>query len=387
MTEIRSTACRGLRRVLLAAGVAAALPGAALADVTVGLIVPATGSTAALGIPAKNTAALFPETIAGEKLRVIVVDDASDPTTATTQARRLVTEEKVDVLLGSVMTGAAIAVAGVARESEVPQLSLSPIDLPAGADKWTFRMPQNVTLMAKAVIAHMRANNVKTVGFIGFSDAWGDFWLRDLKALADASGFKLVAEERYARADTSVTGQALKLLAARPDAILVGASGTAAALPQITLRERGYKGPIYQTHGAVTHDFIRIGGAAVEGAILASGPVMVADQLPEGHPVRAVASDYVTKYEAKYGANTRTQFGAHTNDAIEVLKRVVPVALKTAKPGSKEFRAALRDALENEKEIPASQGVYNFTKDDHFGLDQRGYVLLTIEKGGWKLLK
>ncbi|HYH23493.1 MAG TPA: ABC transporter substrate-binding protein [Azospirillum sp.] len=387
MTPTASILRRGLRRALLAATAAVLLPGAALADITVGLIVPATGSTAALGIPAKNTAALFPDEIAGEKLRLILVDDASDPTTATTQARRLVTEEKVDVILGSVMTGAAIAVAGVANETGVPQLALSPIDLPAGKDTWTFRMPQNVTLMAKAVVEHMRAKNIKTVGFIGFSDAWGDFWLRDLKALAEPAGLKLVAEERYARADTSVTGQVLKLLAARPDAVLVGASGTAAALPNIALRERGYKGQIYQTHGAVTHDFIRIGGASVEGTILASGPVIVADQLPESSAVRAPALEYVTKYEEKYGANTRTQFGAHTWDAIQVLKRAVPAAMKTAKPGTKEFRAALRDALENEKEIAATQGVYNFTKTDHFGLDQRGYVLLSIEGGKWTLVK
>lgn len=383
----RDGACQGLRRALLAAAAVALLPGMALADITVGLIVPATGSTAALGIPVKNTATLFPEEIGGEKVRLLVVDDASDPATATTQARRLITEEKVDVILGSVMTGAAIAVAGVARESEVPQLALSPIDLPAGKDNWTFRLPQNVTLMARAVVAHMKANGVRTVGFIGFSDAWGDFWLRDLKALAETGGFKLVAEERYARADTSVAGQVLKVMAARPDVVLVGASGTAAALPQLALRERGFKGVIYQTHGAVTHDLIRIGGAAMEGAILASGPVMVAEQLPESSPVRGPALDYVARYEAKYGANSRTQFGAHGWDAIQVLNRVIPVALKTAKPGTPAFRSALRDALENERDIPASQGVYSFTRDDHFGLDERGYVLLTIEKGQWKLLK
>lgn len=387
MTERRSFPGTRLRRALLAAAALLAVPGAALADITVGLIVPATGSTAALGIPAKNTAALFPEEIAGEKVRLLVVDDASDPTQATTQARRLVGEEKADVLLGSVMTGAAIAVAGVARENAVPHLALSPIDLPTGRDEWTFRLPQNVTLMAMAVIGHMKEQGVKTVGFIGFADAWGDFWLRDLKTLAPSAGLKVVAEERFARADTSVTGQVLKLLAARPDAVLVGGSGTASALPHITLRERGYKGPVYQTHGSVTQDFIRIGGAAVEGAILPSGPVMVAEQLPESAPMRPLALEYVTKYEAKYGPQTRAQFGAHVWDAAEVLKRVVPVALKTARPGTKEFRTALRDALESEKEIVASQGVFNFTKEDHFGLDYRGYVLLKVENGTWNLVK
>ncbi|WP_051340906.1 ABC transporter substrate-binding protein [Azospirillum halopraeferens] len=388
MPDPRSPARRGLRGALLAAAAAAMLlPGAALADITVGLIVPATGSTAALGIPARNAAALFPETLGGERVRLIVADDASDPTMATTQARRLITEEKADVIIGSVMTGAAIAVAGVTRESAVPHIALAPIDLPAGQDTWTFRMPQNVTLMARAVVDHMKANGVKTVGFIGFSDAWGDFWARDVKALAGDAGYRLVAEERYARADTSVTGQVLKLLAARPDAVIVGASGTAAALPHITLRERGYKGPIYQTHGAVTHDFIRIGGAAVEGAILASGPVIVAEQLPDDSPVRAKALEFVTAYEGKYGANTRNQFAAHTVDAATVLEQAVPIALKTARPGTPEFRKALRDALETAGEIPASQGVYAFSANDHFGLDHRGYVLLTVEKGAWKLVK
>lgn len=381
---------RRLRGALLAATVALpvlGLAGVAAADITIGLVVPATGSTAALGIPAKNTAALFPDSIGGEKLKVILVDDASDPTMATTHARRLVTEEKVDVLVGSVMTGAAIAVAGVAREMEVPHLALSPIDLPAGQDNWTFRMPQNVTLMARAVVNHIKASGAKTVGFIGFSDAWGDFWARDLKALAEEGGFKLVAEERFARADTSVTGQVLKLVSARPDVIVVGASGTASALPHLTLRERGFKGVIYQTHGSVTHDFIRIGGAAVEGAILPSGPVMIADQLADSNPVKAVAVDYVKRYEEKFGANTRTQFGAHTWDALRVIERALPAAKKVAEPGTKEFRKALRDAFEQEREVVASQGVYNFTDKDHFGLDDRGYVLLTIKNGNWALVK
>lgn len=367
---------------------AATLPtSAAQADITVGLIIPTTGSTAALGIPIKNTAALLPDEIGGEKLNLIVVDDASDPSMATTQARKLINDQHADILIGSAMTGAAIAVAGVAREGEVPHIALSPIDLPPGSDHWTFRMPQNVTLMAKAVTDHMRATKVKTLGFIGFADAWGDLWANNLKTLAPNAGIKLVAEERFARNDTSVTGQALKLMAAHPDAILVGASGTASALPQITLRQRGYKGPIYQTHGSVTYDFIRIGGAAVDGTILPSGPAIVPEQLPESAATRAIALDYVHRYEEKYGANSRNQFGAHLWDALQVLKRAVPVALKTAKPGTKGFRGALRDAIENEKEVVGTQGVFNFTKDDHFGLDERARVLLTVEKGQWKVIK
>lgn len=359
----------------------------ALADVTIGVIMPATGSTAALGVPVKNSLFVVPEEIGGEKVKLVIGDDASDPTMATTLARRMVTEDKVDVLIGSVMTGAAIAVAGVAQENEVVQLALSPINLPPGRDTWTYRMPQQVALMAEPVFQHMRDNQVKAVGFIGFSDAWGDFWINEMKKVADQYGLKVVAEERYARADTSVTGQVLKLVSARPDAVLIGASGTAAALPHMGLRERGFAGLIYQTHGAATQDLIRIGGKAVEGAVLPTGPVLVAEQLPDGAPTKKPGLDYVGRYEAKQGANSRTQFGAHFNDAIEVLKRVVPVAMKSAKPGTKEFHLALKTALESEKDIAASHGVYNFTASDHFGLDQRGRVLLTIKDGKWQLLK
>jgi branched-chain amino acid transport system substrate-binding protein len=233
----------------------------------------------------------------------------------------------------------------------------------------------------------MKKNSVKTVGFIGYSDSYGDLWMNDLKAQAESMGLQIVADERYARPDTSVTGQVLKLLAVNPDAILVGASGTAAALPQVELRDRGYKGLIYQTHGAASMDFVRIAGKAAEGVLMASGPVMA----PEGQ-----ADDALTKkpglaldtaYEAKYGPNSRSQFAAHSYDAFEVLKRVIPVALKQARPGTPEFREAIRKALLSEREIAASQGVYNFTEQDRNGVDERSRILLTVKDGKYQVVK
>ena len=373
----------------LAAALAAALalPGAALAQIKVGVTVAATGSAAALGVPARNTfTELWPKEIAGQKLTVILLDDASDPGQATTNARRLVTEENVDVLIGSSITPSSMAVAGVALENAVPHFTQSPVGLPAGRDKWTFMMPQKVSLMAKAVFDHMKANKATTVGYIGFSDSWGDLWVKEFKAIGEPMGLKIVAEERYARADTSVAGQALKLVAAKPDVVLVGASGTGAALPQIALRERGFKGTIYQTHGAVTKDFIRIAGKSAEDVVLPSGPLVVAGLLPDS-PQKKVAMEHLKAYEAKYGAGTITQFSGHAFDVLQILERTVPVALKKAKPGTKEFREAMLQAIESEKEIPASHGVYNFTSSDHTGLDDRGRVLLTVKDGTWALVK
>ncbi|AJW44498.1 branched-chain amino acid ABC transporter substrate-binding protein [Ralstonia mannitolilytica] len=375
-----------IRRTICAA-VALLLATTAHADVVVGVSLSTTGPSASLGITQKNSLAFYPDSIGGEKLRLVVVDDASDPTTGTRMARKLVTEDHVDIIVGSSAVAPSIAIAEVATESHTPQLSLAPVELKPGKGDWTYRLAQPISLMAEAIAARMAASGVKTVGFIGFADAYGESWLKDFTAAAATPrGIKIVDVERYARADTSVTGQVAKLVSIKPDAILVAGAGTGAALPHTSLRDRGYAGPIYQTHGAATKDLIRIGGKTVDGAILPAGPVIVAEQLPDSHPSKKTALEYVTRYEKANGPDTRTQFGAHTWDALQVLKRIVPVALKQARPGTPEFRQALKTALESERDIVVSHGVLNYTAADHFGFDARGRVLLTIEHGKWKLL-
>ena len=356
-------------------------------EIRIGVTVALTGPAAALGIPIKNTVALMPETIGGAPVKFIVLDDAGDPTTATTNTRRFVSEDKVDVIFGSSNTPPTLAVANVAMEVGIPHFGMGPIPILPGREKWTVIMPQPVGLMAKALFDHMAAHKVKTVGMIGFADSWGDLWLKSFKDIAEPMGLKLVAEERYARADTSVAAQALKLVTAAPDAVLVAGSGTGAALPQVELRERGYAGLLYQTHGAASKDFIRIAGKAAEGVIMASGPVMSPETQPDSALTKAPGLAYVTAYEAKYGKDSRTQFGAHLNDAVKVMERIAPVALKTAKPGTQAFREALREALIAEKEIAASQGVYSFTATDRYGVDGRAAVLLTVTKGNFELIR
>lgn len=377
------------RRTLAHAALAALSLASAIAqaDVTVGVSIASTGPSASLGIPQKNTMPFLPETIAGEKIHYIVMDDGSDPTQGTKIARRFVTDDKVDIILGSSAVAPSIAISEVADESQTVQLAFSPIELKPSRGAWTYRLAQPVKLMAEAVAEKAKANGVKSVAFIGFADAYGETWLKEFTAAAQTHGIKVTAAERYARSDTSVTAQALKLIAAHADAVLIAGAGTGAALPHTTLRERGYTGPIYQTHGAATRDLIRIGGKAVNGAILPAGPVIVAEQLPSSDPVKKPGMDYVTRYEKQYGPETRTQFGAHPYDAGLVLQRIVPVALKKAKPGTPEFRKALKDALESERDIVVSHGVLNYTAQDHFGFDKRGRVMLTIDNGNWKLLK
>lgn len=360
--------------------------GLAQADINIGVSLSATGPAASLGIPEKNTFAILPTTIAGEKVNYIVLDDATDPGQATKNARKLVSEDKVDVLVGSSSTPAGAAIAEVANETATPQVALTPVDLPAAKNPWVFRTPQHVSLMAKALVGHMKQSGVKTLGFIGFNDPYGEAWLKEINAAIDPAGIKMAAVERYNRTDTSVSGQVLKLVAAKPDAVIVVGSGTPSALPHTTLAERGYKGQIYQTHGAVNKEFLRIGGKALEGGILPAGPVVVASQLPDSHPSKKAALEYVKLYEDKYGAGSFSSFGAHAYDAYKLIEKAIPVALKQAKPGTPKFRQALRDALETERDIVGVHGIYNMSANDHFGLDERARVLVRVESGDWKIL-
>ena len=375
------------RSTLLLAGLMA-LGLAAHADINVGVTVSATGPAASLGIPEKNTIGLMPKTIAGQKINYIVLDDASDTTAAVANTRKLITESKVDLILGSTITPNSLAMVDVAAEAQTPMISMAasarivePMD---AKRKWVFKTPQNDIMMSLAIAEHMSKSGIKTVGFIGFSDAYGEGWFQEFSKAAGLKGLTVVANERYGRADTSVTGQTLKLIAAKPDAVLVAGSGTPAALPQKALKERGYAGKMYQTHGVANADFLRVGGKDVEGTFLPAGPVLVAEQLPASNPVRKAAQAYVAAYEAAYGKGSVSTFGAHAWDAGLLMTSAVPIALKKAQPGSAEFRAALRDAIESLQEVPGAHGIFSMSATDHLGLDQRARVMVKIENGGWK---
>ncbi|MEY4752653.1 MAG: hypothetical protein RJA44_328, partial [Pseudomonadota bacterium] len=372
---------------LIATAVLLGAAGAAQADITIGVSLPLTGPASGLGIPAQNGVKLWPTSIAGEKLNVIVLDDAADPTKAVQNAKRFISEDKVDVVVGSVATPAAVAMADPIAESGTVQLMLSPANLPAGKDNWAFRMPQSNAVMAHAMLEHMKKQGVKTVGFLGYTDAYGEGWLVDFKAEAAkiAPNIKIIAAERFQRSDTSVTGQALKLVSANPDAMLIVASGSGAAMPHKAIVERGFKGKIYQTHAAASRDLMRVGGKDVEGAYVVSGPAVVADQLADSHPSKKIALEFISQYEKAYGPNSRNQFAGHSYDTMLVLQKIVPVALKKGKPGTKEFRAALRDAVETMGRTVVAHGVLTYTKDNHWGYTTETGVILKVVNGDWKV--
>ena len=377
---------RRLLAALALAGVFAAT--AASAEITVGVSLGSTGPGSSLGIPYKNAFQLVPKTLGGEPVKYIILDDQSKPDEAAKNARKFVTEDKVDAMMGSNGVPSAVAMIQVAAENKTPMIALTPVP-PLSPDRlhWTFVVPQPTELMMSAVVEHLKARGAKSVGYIGFSDTWGDLVYNALQSLAPAGGFKIITNERYARADTSVTGQVLKIMAANPDVVVVGGSGTGGALPQIALRERGYKGAIYHNHGTVNLAFIKVGGKAVEGAIAPTGALIVAEELPASFPTKKVSLDFVKRYESSFGAGSRNAFAGYSYDGVALLNAAVPVALKKAKPGTPEFREALRAALENVKNIIGTHGVYNMSASNHNGLDDRGRVLVDVSNGQWRLMK
>ena len=375
--------------LVAAAALASLLAIPSFAQVRIGLMVSSTGPTSAIGIPQKNTGDLLPRRIGNATVEYFQLDDGGDTTRAVQNAKRLIAENNIDALIGPTTTPNALAILDLIAEAKVPVMAtvgtssvVEPLD---AKRRWVYKTTQNDDLIAAALIKHMQKTGVKTVGFIGFNDPYGENWLKVFGGLAEKAGLKVSVVERYNRPDPSVTGQALKIIAAKPDAVLVAGVGGPGVLPQATLRDQGYKGTIYQTHGVATDDFIRLGKDKVEGTILAAGPMLVLDEIPDSNPIKRVAASYISAYEKQFGQKPAT-FGANTWDAGLILERAIPTALAKAKPGTEAFRTALRDAIEQEREIIGCQGVFNMSPANHNGMDERARVLVTVKDGKFRLL-
>ncbi|KTT24125.1 ABC transporter substrate-binding protein [Pseudacidovorax intermedius] len=387
MTSLRPL--RSLAALACATLLGAAAPAALAADYKVGFITSLSGPVSSLGIPYQKgmaAAQAFKADIDGKKVQVIQLDDASDPSTAARNARKLIDEDKVDVIIGTAGSPGALAIAAVARETKTPLISIANANLAGEEGAWMVTLPQPAPLMVSAVVERMKKSGVKTVGYIGFSDAWGDLVYDALQKSAEPAGIKVVSNERYARADSSVTGQVLKIVALRPDAVLTGTSGTPGALPYLALAERGYKGQIYGMHALINPDFVRVGGASVEGLLAPTGPVIVAEQLPADNPIRKVSMDFRSAYQKANGAMPTDAFSAYSFDAWLIFLDAAKRASAKAEPGTPQFRVALRDAITSTKELVGTHSVYNFTPNDRYGSDERSRVVVRLEKGQWKLV-
>lgn len=366
-----------------------AMAAVATAQVKIGLMVSATGPTTAIGIPQKNTGDLLPKKIGDATVEYIQLDDGGDTTRAVQNIKKLIQENNIDAMIGPSTTPNALAITDIIADAKVPVMATvgtSAVVEPLDAKKrWVFKTTQNDDLIAEALIKHMKKNGVATIGFIGFNDPYGENWYKVFGGLAEKAGIRIVANERFARTDQSVTGQSLKILAAKPDAVLIAAVGGPAVLPQATLFDQGYKGKVYQTHAVATDDYIKLGKQKVEGTVLAAGPMLVIDEIPASNPTKKVAQDYIAAYEKQFGSKPAT-FGANTWDGGILLQRAIPDALKVAKPGTEAFRVALRDSLEKQRDVVGTQGVFNMSATNHNGMDERARVLVIVKGRKFRLL-
>jgi branched-chain amino acid transport system substrate-binding protein len=374
---------------LSAVALALAVP-AANAEIKIGAVLSLTGVGASLGIPEKNTIDLMPTEIGGEKVTYIVLDDASDPTIAVRDAHKLIDEDKVDAILGPTVTPTSLALLEVIGPAGTPMISLagsqSIIVPPEGNRRWAFKLAPPEPIQGGKMFDHLATKKGKTIAIFSVNSAFGDSFGNEMAKVAEKRGIKILGREKYNQNDTSATPQALKIIAMNPDAVFIAASGTPAATPVIELRQRGYKGMIYLNQGIANADFLRVGGKSLEGAVFAVSPPLVADQLPDSNPIKKVSAGYVAAYEKKFGPNTRSLFGGTMWDGYLLIAAATPAALKTAKPGTPEFRKALRDNIEKVKDLVGAEGVFNMSEQDHCGVDERAQVLVEIKNGAWVYL-
>jgi branched-chain amino acid transport system substrate-binding protein len=375
-----------MKAALLATAIALGLTASAQAQIKIGAILSISGPAAAMGVGYKGAFDLFPTEIAGQKVEYIIRDDATDASTAYTIAQKMISEDHVDAFIGPSLTASDAAVAPLANQAKVPMLAMAPYEYDPQKQPYTFNDAQPLSLMVTAVFKYMQQHDVKTIGYIGFSDGWGDQVLASTKASASADGIEILADERYARTDTTCEAQALKLISTHPQAVMMGNSATPAALPVVALRHRGYKGGIYGNHGIVSPAFIKVGGTAVEGVIAVTSPVVVADELPAANPIKPVATKFVKDYTAKLGGGVGP-FAGYSYDAFLLLQAAIPEALKAGKPGTEAFRVALRDALEKTHELVGVSGIYTMSPTDHNGQDSRAAVLVEVKDGAWRAIQ
>ncbi len=359
---------------------------AAQAQIKIGAVISITGPTAAQGAGYKNAFAVMPAEIAGQKVEFLIRDDGGDPNAAVNITQKMISEDHIDAMIGPSLTASAFAVQPILTTAHIPMVVTSPIPIDAQKNPWSFATVQPVPLMITADVDHMKAHGVKTVGYIGYSDGFGDQVYAALMQATAKVGIEVVANERYARSDTSVEAQVLRVMSKHPDVVMLGGSATPGALPAIALHARGFKGQVYQNHGVVSPDYIRVGGAAVEGNIAPTGPVVVFDQLPADDVVKPVATKFMDAYLAKFGPQSRSGFAGYSYDAFLLLQNAIPAALKQGAPGSEAFHTALRDALEKTRDLIGTEGVYNMSPTDHIGMDSRARVLVQVKDANWMMI-
>ena len=381
--------------MLAALAISVAAHAADKPELRIGSVVAMTGPASALGLPEKNALELLQEQLASDTslpftVKFITYDDASDPTKAVNNVRKLITEDRAHVVICCSTTPTSMAILETVTQAKVPNISLAlgqSVIEPAKDRHWIFKTPSTDQLQVTGLVDDMVKRGIKKVAFLGLEDSFGEGGWIAMQSVAKAKGVEIVASERFSRTDTNFTPQALKVRQSNPAAVYIHAIPPSSALVHQALKRVGYAGPIYHSGGSANNAFISIGKQDVEGALLGTTPVLVYKDLPDSNPLKPVITKFAALYEKRFNVPKVDIFPGQSWDAGNI---TLKAAEETVKAGVKlddldASRAALRDKIEGVKEFVGVGGIFNYSPTDHLGLDQRSTFISVVKNGEFRL--
>jgi len=357
----------------------------------VGAVFSVTGRTSFLGDPEKKTAEMLAEKINnagginGKKLELIIYDTEGDATKANLAVRKLITQDKVCAVIGPSLSGTSMAVVPLAEKYKTPLVSCAASykivwdDQKNQARKWVFKTPQTDTMAVEAIYTYLKKNGVNTIAVLSVTSGFGASGRGELIRLAPDYGMNIVADEKYGPKDTDMTAQLTKIKGKAPQAIVNWSVGPTQVVALRNWKDLGMTSiPFYQSHGFGSRKNIELAAGAAEGVYCPLGAVNVSELLPDNHPQKAVTMQYMKDYAAKYN-EPLSSFGGHAWDALEL----VASALKAVGCD----KAKIRDFLENTQGFVGQHGIFNFSPDDHIGLDKTAFQMVVVKDGDWALVE
>ena len=373
-----------LSALLLAAGVAVAQ---AQEPIRIGAFLAVTGGAAFLGDPEQKTLELYVEKLnaaggmLGRKFQLVSYDSAGDAEKARTFAKRLIEQDKVDVIVGGSTTGETMAVVPLAEAAGIPFISLAgAVVIIEPVKKWVFKTPHTDRMACERIFLDMRARNIEKIALISGAGGFDKSMRAECVKVAPANRIQIVADEAYGGGDTDMTAQLTKIKnTAGLQAVLNAGFGQGPAIVTKNFRQLAIGVPLYQSHGVASKEFIKLAGEAAEGVRLPAAALLVADTLPDADPQKKIVVGYSREYTARFKTDVST-FGGHSYDGLMLAVE----AIRRAGSTNKE---AVRAALESIKGYVGTGGVVNMSAQDHMGLDVSAFRMLEVSKGNWTLVK
>ncbi|NCD26231.1 MAG: ABC transporter substrate-binding protein [Deltaproteobacteria bacterium] len=361
-----------------------AAPALAADAIKIGAVLSVTGPASFLGEPEKNTLLMLQDQlnakggINGQQVEVIVYDDESDVNKAVMAARKLLDQDNVSVVIGPSISGNTLAIAKFFAAAEVPLVSCAAAEkIVHPVNPWVFNTPQLDRHAVSRILLDAKAKGYAKLAILTVSDGYGQAGRAVLKELVPAQGFSLVADEVYGPKDTDMTAQLTKIKGAAPDAIICWGTNPGPAVVARNRAQLGLTTPLYMSHGVASNKFIELAGEAAEGLILPAGRLVAVEQLSADHPQKQALEAYVADYAKAFNAPI-SSFGGYAHDAFKLVIQAIA-------QGTSAKSADIRDNLEKIAAFPATTGVYTYTPEDHNGLNEEAFIMVTIEKGTWKV--